>query len=197
MGIHWWFLTPGDSLFSGRCRQAGRSWSPEANREPAPRCCWNRSRCAIKLPCSSAAELVARASVVGIGCSAALDLAVALVAAMARKPDDRPAGDGIARACILSAEEEITPENFPVSTPRSASGLAPRSSAELTRRDDARHTQSPRVSGLAGESGDSARAKNNRWRPGRSRAAAWNVAKRSFTSSGNIASKMLAVEGLS
>ena len=38
----------------------------------------------------------------------------------------------IERACILSAEEEITPENFPVSTPRSANGLAPRNSAELT-----------------------------------------------------------------
>jgi DNA-binding NtrC family response regulator len=38
----------------------------------------------------------------------------------------------IERACILSAEEEITPENFPVSTPRSANGLVPRNSAELT-----------------------------------------------------------------
>src|ERR1035437_879037 len=31
----------------------------------------------------------------------------------------------IERACILSTEEEITPENFPVSTPRSANGVAP------------------------------------------------------------------------
>ena len=38
----------------------------------------------------------------------------------------------IERACILSAAEEITPENFPVSTPRSANGLAPRNSAEIT-----------------------------------------------------------------
>ena len=67
-GIHWWFRTPGDSLSSCRCLKGGRSWSPEANREPALRCCWNRSCCAIKLPCWSAAELVARASVVGIVC---------------------------------------------------------------------------------------------------------------------------------
>ena len=38
----------------------------------------------------------------------------------------------IERACILSGQEEITPENFPVSTPRSANGAVPRSSAELT-----------------------------------------------------------------
>ncbi len=38
----------------------------------------------------------------------------------------------IERACILSAEEEITAENFPVSTARSANGVAPRNSAELT-----------------------------------------------------------------
>jgi DNA-binding NtrC family response regulator len=38
----------------------------------------------------------------------------------------------IERACILSAGEEITPENFPVSAPRSSNGAAPRISAELT-----------------------------------------------------------------
>ena len=38
----------------------------------------------------------------------------------------------IERACILSADEEITPENFPVSAPRSSNGAAPRISAELT-----------------------------------------------------------------
>jgi AraC-like DNA-binding protein len=41
---------------------------PEASPEPAPRCCWKRSPCAIKLPCSSAAELVARAFAFGLGC---------------------------------------------------------------------------------------------------------------------------------
>jgi hypothetical protein len=54
----------------GRCRQAEQSRSPEANLEPALRCCWKRSRCAIKLPCWSAAELVARVSGVLIGCFA-------------------------------------------------------------------------------------------------------------------------------
>jgi DNA-binding NtrC family response regulator len=38
----------------------------------------------------------------------------------------------IERACILSVGEEITPENFPVSAPRSSNGAAPRISAELT-----------------------------------------------------------------
>ena len=38
----------------------------------------------------------------------------------------------IERACILSAQEEIIAENFPVSTPRSANGVSTRSSAELT-----------------------------------------------------------------
>jgi DNA-binding NtrC family response regulator len=38
----------------------------------------------------------------------------------------------IERACILSALEEITSENFPVSTPRRVSGVAPRSFADLT-----------------------------------------------------------------
>jgi two-component system, NtrC family, response regulator HydG len=38
----------------------------------------------------------------------------------------------IERACILSAAEEITSENFPVSPPRSPNGIAPRISAELT-----------------------------------------------------------------
>ena len=38
----------------------------------------------------------------------------------------------IERACILSAGDEITPENFPVSPPRTANGVAPRISAELT-----------------------------------------------------------------
>jgi DNA-binding NtrC family response regulator len=38
----------------------------------------------------------------------------------------------IERACILSGQEEIIPENFPVSTPRSSNGVMPRSSAELT-----------------------------------------------------------------
>ena len=38
----------------------------------------------------------------------------------------------IERACILSAGEEITPENFPVSTTNGANGAAIRSSAELT-----------------------------------------------------------------
>jgi DNA-binding NtrC family response regulator len=38
----------------------------------------------------------------------------------------------IERACILSAGEEITPENFPVSAPRRPNGAAPRISAELT-----------------------------------------------------------------
>jgi DNA-binding NtrC family response regulator len=38
----------------------------------------------------------------------------------------------IERACILSAKEEITPENFPLLESPSAKGVAPRSSAELT-----------------------------------------------------------------
>jgi DNA-binding NtrC family response regulator len=38
----------------------------------------------------------------------------------------------IERACILSAGQEIAPENFPVSAPRSANGVVSRSSAELT-----------------------------------------------------------------
>src|SRR5208282_3896466 len=38
----------------------------------------------------------------------------------------------IERACILSAKEEITPENFPLSEPSSAKGVTPGSSAELT-----------------------------------------------------------------
>ena len=38
----------------------------------------------------------------------------------------------IERACILSAGEEITSANFPVSAPRSANGVAARNSAELT-----------------------------------------------------------------
>src|SRR5580704_4333089 len=38
----------------------------------------------------------------------------------------------IERACILSGQEEIIPENFPVSTPRSLNGVMTRSSAELT-----------------------------------------------------------------
>ncbi len=38
----------------------------------------------------------------------------------------------IERACILSAGEQITPENFPVSAPRSPNGVAPRISAEIT-----------------------------------------------------------------
>jgi DNA-binding NtrC family response regulator len=37
----------------------------------------------------------------------------------------------IERACILSADEEITPEHFPVSTPHSAKRAVTRSSAEL------------------------------------------------------------------
>lgn len=39
----------GDSLHSWRRRPAERSRSPEANPEPALRCCWNRSRCDIKI----------------------------------------------------------------------------------------------------------------------------------------------------
>ena len=38
----------------------------------------------------------------------------------------------IERACILSAGEEITPENFPVSPLRSPNGATPRITAELT-----------------------------------------------------------------
>jgi DNA-binding NtrC family response regulator len=38
----------------------------------------------------------------------------------------------IERACILSAGEEITPENFPVSTTDGANGAAVRSTTELT-----------------------------------------------------------------
>jgi hypothetical protein len=60
----------GDNLRSWRCRQAEQSRSPEANPEPALRCCWNRSRCATKSPYGSAAELVARVSGVLIGCFA-------------------------------------------------------------------------------------------------------------------------------
>jgi len=65
--IHWWFRTHGDSLPSWRCRQAQRSRSPEANPEPAPRCCWKGLPCAIKSSCWSAAELVVPALAVGIG----------------------------------------------------------------------------------------------------------------------------------
>ena len=37
------------------CRQANHSWRAEpAHPEPAPRCCWKRSRCTIKSPCWSA-----------------------------------------------------------------------------------------------------------------------------------------------
>ena len=37
--IHWWFRSLGDSLRSWLGRQAERARSPEANSEPAPRCC--------------------------------------------------------------------------------------------------------------------------------------------------------------
>ena len=90
----------------------------------------------------------------------------------------------IERACILSAGEEITPENFPVSAPRSANGVAPRSSAELT--PDQLAEMIPETHNLrdflavAGKSGDSARAENNRRRASRSRAPSWNVAQRSL-----------------
>ena len=51
------------------CRPANHSWWPKAaNPGPSPRCCWRGSPCAIKSPCWSAAELVARAFAVGIGC---------------------------------------------------------------------------------------------------------------------------------
>ena len=56
----------GDSLCSWRRRQAERFRSLEANLEPAPRCCWNRSPCAIKSPRWSAMELVAPAFAFGI-----------------------------------------------------------------------------------------------------------------------------------
>jgi transposase len=50
-------------------RQAHHSRRPQAaNREPSLRCCWSRSRCAIKSPCSSVAELVADAFACGIDC---------------------------------------------------------------------------------------------------------------------------------
>jgi hypothetical protein len=65
------------------------------NREPSLRCCWNRSRCGIKSPCSSATDLVARAFALG---STVLDFVLALVAAMARQPDHRPARDSLALA---------------------------------------------------------------------------------------------------
>ncbi len=45
-----------------------QSWSAGANLEPVPRWFWKRSHSAIKLLCWSAAELVARACVVLIGC---------------------------------------------------------------------------------------------------------------------------------
>ena len=38
----------------------------------------------------------------------------------------------IERACILSVAEEITPESFPVSTPRNTNGVVARNSADLT-----------------------------------------------------------------
>jgi hypothetical protein len=51
------------------CRPANHSRSREAaDLEPSPRCCWRGSPCATKSPCWSAAELVARAFAVGIGC---------------------------------------------------------------------------------------------------------------------------------
>src|ERR1700726_2185195 len=50
-------------------RQANHPRRPQAaDREPSPRCSWRGSPCAIKSPCWSAAELVARAFAVGIGC---------------------------------------------------------------------------------------------------------------------------------
>ena len=64
--------------------------SLEANLGPAPRCCWNRSPCAIKSPCWSAVELVARAFAVGIGCFESFSLAGG---PMARQPDHCPARD--------------------------------------------------------------------------------------------------------
>jgi hypothetical protein len=63
-----WFRTPDDRLPSWRCRQAERSRSREADPGPVPRCFWNRSRCAIKSPYWSAAELVGPASVALIAC---------------------------------------------------------------------------------------------------------------------------------
>ena len=42
--------------------------SQAANREPSLRCCWNRSRCAIKSPCRAQPKLVARAFAFGIDC---------------------------------------------------------------------------------------------------------------------------------
>ena len=51
-----------------RWRQAEQFWSLKASYEPAPCWFWKQSRCAIKSRYWSAAELVARASVVGTGC---------------------------------------------------------------------------------------------------------------------------------
>jgi hypothetical protein len=61
------FRSLGDSLRSRRFRQAERCRMLQTNPEPALRCCWNRSRCAIKLPYWSAAEPVARVFGVLIG----------------------------------------------------------------------------------------------------------------------------------
>ena len=56
------------SVRSCGCRQAKRSQRPEAaNPGPSPRCCWNRSPCAIKSLCSSGTDLVAHAFASGIG----------------------------------------------------------------------------------------------------------------------------------
>jgi hypothetical protein len=52
----------------GTATSASFSEAPGSEREPSLCCCWNRSRCVIKSPCSSAAELVARAFAFGIDC---------------------------------------------------------------------------------------------------------------------------------
>jgi hypothetical protein len=61
------FERMGTACLHGESRKAERSRSPKANREPVPRC-WNRSRCATKSPCCSAAELVVLASAALIAC---------------------------------------------------------------------------------------------------------------------------------
>ena len=83
----------------------------------------------------------------------------------------------IARACILSAAEEITSANFPVSASRILNGPQHRGArGRPACRDDPGHAQPARLSGVVGKSRNSARAKDKRRRPGGSRAPARNVA---------------------
>ena len=77
-------------------RQAHHSRRPQAaNREPSLRCCWNRSTAPSNRRARTQPNSSPALSPLG---SAVLDFVLALVAAMARQPDHRPARDSLALA---------------------------------------------------------------------------------------------------